>query len=63
MDRMLQLFRSGMDTNEIAKKLFVPEAEVSRRIWVARSRELGLPARYLGEERGFKQKIVKTIAT
>lgn len=46
-EHMLSLFRSGMDTYDIAKRLNVHESIVSRRIWVARCRELGRPADFI----------------
>lgn len=44
---VLRLFRFGMDTCEIARKLHVTEAVVSRGLWLARCAEKNLPALYL----------------
>lgn len=45
---ILRLFRSGMDTCEIARKLHVTEGGVvSRDLWLARCEEKNLPALYL----------------
>ena len=43
----LNLFRQGHDTFAIAKRLGISEAKASKLLWVARSREKGLPADYL----------------
>ncbi len=42
----LSMFREGKDTHEISKRLGIPEAVVSREIWIARCFERGLPAEY-----------------
>lgn len=46
-EAMLSMFRSGLDTYAIAKRLNVKEAVVSRHIWVARCQELGRPADFI----------------
>lgn len=40
----LALFRLGLDTFDIARKLGIPEARASRLLWVARCHAKGLPA-------------------
>ena len=44
---ILQLFRDGFDTVEIARHLGLPESKASRYLWAARSWEKGLPAEYM----------------
>lgn len=44
---MLKMFRSGLDTFEIATRLNRRESYVSRHIWVARCQELGRPADFI----------------
>lgn len=51
----LTMFRHGLDTVEIAKRLGVSEANVSRYIWVARSREKRLPADFLNKDGQIKR--------
>lgn len=46
----LNLFRQGHDTIEIAKRLNMTEARVSKFVWVARCREKG-PATFLRRDR------------
>lgn len=43
----LLLFRQGLDTIEIGKRLKIPEARASKLLWIARSRNKGLPAEFL----------------
>lgn len=45
MKTPLELFRSGLDTMEIAKRLGTSEPDASRRVFLERCESLGLPAR------------------
>lgn len=51
MKTILELFRSGMDTLDIAKHFKITEAEASRIVWRQRCREKNLPQTYLGKAR------------
>jgi DNA-binding transcriptional regulator LsrR (DeoR family) len=53
-ERALALFRYGMDTYDIAKTFGIPEAKASRLLWVARCREMGLPATFMNKAREVK---------
>lgn len=43
------MFRGGMDTSEIARFLWISEAEVHRRVTIARCARLGLPSPYTSD--------------
>lgn len=43
-ETILALFRAGSDTLEIAVAMRMPEAAISRLLWVARSRERRIAA-------------------
>jgi transposase len=51
---VLQKFRSGKDTLEMAKEFGVSEAMVTRLLWVARCRDKGLPSTFLTKKREVK---------
>ena len=51
MKTILELFRSGMDTFDIAKLRGMGEAEASRTVWIQRCREKNLPQEYLSKAR------------
>lgn len=43
----LRLFRSGLDTVQIGKRLSISDAKASRYIWAARSAALSKPADFI----------------
>lgn len=49
--KVLGLFRSGLDTAQIAKIMHIQEARASKLLWVARCHERGLPATFLTRSR------------
>ena len=49
-DAALALFRAGLDTDQIARRMGIRESQASRYVWYGRSREKQLPADYVGRE-------------
>ena len=54
-DMVLDHFRKGKDTRQIARLMQMPEAQISRLLWVARCRDKGLPATYLNRAREIRK--------